>query len=572
MKEKTVLIIAMDQPLDSDRQLRQKMANVERRAERQSPRFPGLDMASMQREVNRNLLRLPLLFQGRYMGLPDLMNYLRNGRTVPEITPEQAPDYLLFANGITLNGIYLHQYLLEQGFKPKVIQNYSLAHLQDLLSQKPLAVCISSTFLYLDDIRQMAEEIKGYDPSVPVIVGGILAKKILDAGEALSTQTLKWISSFHGKVDAFVVETHGEETLIRVLRALDRGEGLSRIANLALFDEVGKVFFTERSEETIPMDRTAIRWDRIPRPYLRNTLSILTSQGCQYRCRFCTYHRWFPKVQVKSLEVLRDELRRIQGLGFVRHVRFADDNFTANARRLRTVLEMMVEEGFDFTWSAFARAGSIHPDMAALMKRSGCVLLNMGIESGSASILQNMDKRLDPAKALEAVRLLREHGIHTLGGFIIGYPGETRETFQETVDFIDRSGLNYYHPYLFYYSTNMLVHREKERFGLEGVGWAWRHNTMDAAEASRLMAGMIRLLPHAFTDGQQKTWETFKLLLGEGYSPDEIYGLHRLKRDLQIAIEDFGENSLEVKAVLDQLEGRVRSFIRHSSPITHYGI
>ncbi|MBN1101781.1 MAG: radical SAM protein [Deltaproteobacteria bacterium] len=558
MKNRRIIVIAMDQPLDSDLQLRGKVANVERRSERQAPRFPGLDLSGMQREVNRHLLRLPLLFRGRYMGLPDLMNLLRNGRRIPAVTPRNAGEHLLFANGISLNGIYLYQYLEGQGYDPIVVQNYSLAHLPDLLAETPLAVCISSTFLYLDDIREMAERIREVDPGVPVIVGGILAKKILDAGENLTPQTLNWISTFHGKVDAFVVETHGEETLSKVLPILENGGDLRAVPNLALFDRDGKVFFTPRQEEDIPLDQTAIRWERIPRPYLRSTLSILTSQGCQYRCRFCTYHRWFPRVRYKSPGVLREELRRIQDLGFVRHVRFADDNFTANPKRLRAVLEVMIEEGFDFTWSAFARASAISPEIAALMRASGCVLLNMGIESGSPDILRNMDKRLDPGKALEAIRLLRAQGIQTLGGFIIGYPGETEETFMETVDLIDRSGLNYYHPYLFYYSRNMLVHEERERFGLDGVGWAWRHETMDAVKASRLMAGMIRLLPRAYTDGQQKTWETFKLLFGEGYEPEEILDLHRLKRELQLAVEDFGEDSPEVEGILRAMEARIR--------------
>jgi hypothetical protein len=186
------------------------MANVEKRSQRQSARFPGLDLQAIQGEVNRNLLKLPLLFHGRYMGLPDLMNFLKNKRTFPHITPENAPDYYLFANGCTLNGIYLHQYLLGEGYDPFVVQNYSLVNLPDILEEKPLAVCISSTFLYLDDIKEIAQQIKRFDPTVPVIVGGILVKKVMNAGESLAPQTLKWLSSFSGHVDAFVVETHGE--------------------------------------------------------------------------------------------------------------------------------------------------------------------------------------------------------------------------------------------------------------------------------------------------------------------------------------------------------------------------
>jgi radical SAM superfamily enzyme YgiQ (UPF0313 family) len=258
-------------------------------------------------------------------------------------------------------------------------------------------------------------------------------------------------------------------------------------------------------------------------------------------------------VHYKSLEVLKEELRLIQRLGFVRHVRFADDNFTANRKRLKAVLKMMIAEGFDFTWSAFARANTITPEVVELMRASGCELINMGIESGSPLILANMEKKLDPGQSLEAVRLLRENGIYTLGGFIVGYPGETLETFQETVDLIKNSGLTYYHPYLFYYSRSMLVHKEEERYGIEGVGWAWRHKTMDAVEASRLMARMIPLIDRAFTDGQQKTWETFKLLRGEGYTAAAVFELHRLKRDLQLAL-DSGE---PVEGILREMEGMI---------------
>jgi p-methyltransferase len=559
-----ILIIAMDQPLDSDAQIRAKMANLERRSGRQSTRFPGLDIPAMQREVNRNLLQLPLLFAGKYMGLPDVMNYVRSGRRVRAIAREDVSANYSFADGLSLNGIFLFQHLRKNGYEPLLIQNYSLAELPEALKGNPLAVCISSTFLYLDDIKKIASEVKAVNPSVPIIVGGTLAKKVLDRGPDIAPQTLDWISGFRGVADVFIIEAHGEATLLKVLEYLGKGrraDSLTGIPNLMIFDKTGRPFFTCREEERVSLDDTAIAWGDIPRTYLRKTLSVITSQGCRYRCRFCTYHRLFPEVRYKSLVALREELRQIQNLGFVRHVRFADDNFTADRKRLLSVLNMIKEERFDFKWSAFARASSLSPEVVRHMSESGCEFLNMGIESGSRMILKNMDKKLDPGQAFEAIRLLRDHGIQTLGGVIVGYPGETRATFQETVDLISKSGMNYYHPYLFYYSKDMLVHHDRERFRMEGVGWTWRHATMDSLEASRLMAEMITLIENAYTDGQQKTWETFKLLRGEGYSPDEILRLHRLKRHLQIAISRNKVESpdREVDGILDRMEEIIRA-------------
>jgi p-methyltransferase len=554
----------MDQPLDSDAQIRGKMTNLERRAVRQSARFRNLDFDSIQGEVNRNLLKLPLLFSGQYMGMPDLLNYIRSGRKIRPIPPQDVSSYYSFANGFTLNGIFLFQHLRKHGYEPSLIQNYSLANLPEALEKTPLAVCISSTFLYLDDIKEIASRIRSIDPDVPIIVGGILAKKILGAGWNAAPQTLEWLCGFKEKVDAFVIEAHGELTLSKLLSGLrdgKRAQALKDIPNLMVFDDAGRIIFTPREEEQVLLDDTAIAWGDIPREYLRNTLSVITSQGCQYRCRFCTYHRLYPKVRYKSLEALRAELRQIQNLGFVRHVRFADDNFTANRKRLISVLNMMREESFDFKWSAFARASSLSSEVVPRMQESGCEFLNMGIESGSRMILKNMDKKLDPEQAVHALRLLDEHGIQTLGGVIIGYPGETRESFEETVDLINGSGMNYYHPYLFYYSKDMLVHEDREKFGIDGVGWVWRHRTMDSVEASQLMSEMIELIDQAFTDGQQKTWETFKLLRGEGYSPGEIYQLHRLKRDLQITLNGkTGEaRDREISSILDRMEAVMRA-------------
>jgi len=125
-------------------------------------------------------------------------------------------------------------------------------------------------------------------------------------------------------------------------------------------------------------------------------------------------------------------LKKIDDLGFVKHVRFTDDNFTANKTRIKAVLEMMIKEKFGFTWSSFARASALTPDLVELMKRSGCEFVDLGLESGSQTILDNMDKRLKKEQSLAAIRMLNDYGIISRGSFIIGYPGETSDTFSET--------------------------------------------------------------------------------------------------------------------------------------------
>lgn len=497
----------------------------------------------------------------RYMDLPDLMNYVRAGCRPVEIVPENVSRYYSLANTVTLNGIYMHQYLTAHGYDPLIIQNYATGDLEGLLQESPLAVCISSNFILMNDIKTMAEKIKHLAPHVAVIAGGMLVKKVMHAGENLTKGTLKFLSTFHKKVDAFVVEAKGEQTLVKLLNALENGDDLSDVPNLAHFDGKGRVLFTARLEEEIHMDRAAIEWHKIPKNYLRHTLPVNSSRGCYYRCRFCTYHWLFPKVHYRSLDVLRGELKAINDLGFVRHLRFTDDNFTARSDRIKAVLHMMIHEKFSFTWSSFARASALTPELVKLMKQSGCEFVDLGLESGSQTILDNMDKRLSCRQSFEAIHLLNEHGIISRGSFIIGYPGETRDTFLETIDFINESGLPYYQPYLFYYTANTLVHEERKALNLRGLGLAWAHETMDSVEASRLLMQMIELIPGSFTDGQSYVEEIYKMLRGEGYARREIKELFRLKRQLQLTLREYpsaGPATPEIAPILQQMGGLIR--------------
>ncbi len=542
-KGPAVVFIALDQEATADEHIRRKLNIGSQRAERQARAVGGLDIASIQRTVNEHLAATQLMVDDRYVGLLDLINLARNNGNAPAITADDR--YLSMARMVTLNGIYFHDLLSREGFTPHIIQNYSLEResIPGLLAERPLAVAISSNFLYLDDIREMALAIKKLAPEVPVIVGGALVKKVLDPGRPLKSSTTAWLESFRGAVDYFVVESQGERSFLELLRKLENGDSPETAPNLAFFHGNGSLTFTDPDEEPVDLDRTAVAWDRIPRRYLRSTLPVNTSRGCMYTCRFCTYRKLVKGVHYKSLDTLRRELKLVEGLGFVNHVRFTDDNFTANPKRLREVLSMMIEEDFSFTWSSFARSDSITPETARLMRESKCDFLDMGIESGSARILQNMDKRLSTDAIRRAVELLNENRIYGAGAFIVGFPGETEETVQETVDLINDSGLPYYHLNLFYYSSGMPVHSQREEYGLKGLGLAWKHNTMDSVSAARIIRGLPDRIHGSYTDGITSTWETFKILRGEGYAADQIRELFRLKRELEMTSNGHGAST-----------------------------
>lgn len=561
MKNSKVIIIANHSPLDNDQRIRETMSAAQSRADRIASRFSDLDLPSIQRGVNENMKELYLTLDGRYMDLFDLMNFLKNQHRPLTLSSDNVTEHYSLSNNITLNGIYLYQYLLGHGYDPLLIHNFAILNLEETLKENPLAVCISSNFILLDDIKHMASEIKRIDPDIAVIAGGMLVKRLLDPGENLTSLYQDSLRAFHGKVDAFVIEAQGEQTLIRVLDSLSNGSQLTSIPNLAIFDESGKIRFTPREKEDLPIDETTIAWDKIPRDYLRKTLPVNTSRGCHFRCRFCTFRWLFPEVHYKSMDVLRKELRLINKLGFVEHIRFTDDNFTGNKAKLKKVLEMMIWEDFDFSWSSYARASALDAQLVKRMKEAGCEFVHLGIESGSPAILKNMDKKLDREESINAIKMLNDEGIGSRGSFIVGYPGETEETFMETVSLINESGLPYYIPYLFVYSKRALVHEDREKFGLVGTGRTWKQNTMDAVGASHLMAEMVRIIPKSYSDGMTHIEEICNLLLGKGYDHGEILELFRLKRELQLVVDELGSERPfhpRVKEILVKMESFIQ--------------
>jgi anaerobic magnesium-protoporphyrin IX monomethyl ester cyclase len=535
---KRVIIIATDYPTNYDKHFRNRLDNLMKRAVRHKDRFKKIDLPELQARVNQNISRLQTMIHGRYVGLLDLMNYVKCDRSLPEITPHNAQRYLTHAEMITINGIYLYQYLFRQGFEPHIIQNFSLANLHVELSPTPLAVCISSNFLYLDEIADMAGEIKSIDPDIPVIVGGLLVKKVLNEGYGLFPQTIKWLKSFHGKLDQFIIEFRGEETLVKSLKTLQTGGDITQVPNMAAYDKTGDLYFTRREIEPLDMDSSCVNWKEIPDQYLRKTVPVTTSRGCSFRCKFCTCWKLCPQIHYKSIDALKHELLQIQEKGFVKHVRFTDDNFGANKSRLKKVLRMILDQGFTFTWSTYARAGSLTPEIVPMMHEAGCEFLNMGIESGSQVILDNMDKRLDREQVIDAIKLLNAHNIYGEGGFILGFPGETMKTFEDTIDLINRSRLPFFQPNLFYFSKDMGIADDQEKFGLTGLALTWKHDTMDSAQASSLMVEMVDKVEQGYHEPQVSVWETFRLLRGEGYDPESIYKLLGLKRDLRTALKN----------------------------------
>jgi anaerobic magnesium-protoporphyrin IX monomethyl ester cyclase len=181
-------------------------------------------------------------------------------------------------------------------------------------------------------------------------------------------------------------------------------------------------------------------------PSYGRAASVVTSRGCPFNCYFCAVRNvWGNTYRMRSPENVLDELTLLYKEYGVRHFGIVDDNFNISKKRTLAICQGVIDRGLDVTFRADSGLylSNLDEETLSLMKRAGFHELYFGIESGNEWVLQNViDKKVDLAKVREVAQLCKEVGIVSGGYFMVGVPGETRDTMEETVRFAVDSGLD----------------------------------------------------------------------------------------------------------------------------------
>jgi len=180
----------------------------------------------------------------------------------------------------------------------------------------------------------------------------------------------------------------------------------------------------------MPYDFTHPALDRQP------VYTLNTSRGCPYGCTFCSVRSvWGRSYRAMSAErVLADVEWLIKDFG-AGGVYFREDHFTLNPDRTRAFCELVLDRGVDFQWGCESRADSLSPELLKLMHRAGCRWLYIGVESGSARMLEKFNKKETTDDFRKAFAWCRDAGISTYASFVVGAPGETARDLMRTLAF-----------------------------------------------------------------------------------------------------------------------------------------
>ena len=157
--------------------------------------------------------------------------------------------------------------------------------------------------------------------------------------------------------------------------------------------------------------------------------SIIVTLGCPYGCDFCSKPIFGSAVRRRPLDGVFVEIEQIRGLGYD-SLWIADDTFTLDAWHLVEFCRRLSPLGM--TWTCLSRANDVSTETARLMKEGGCRRVYLGLESGSQKTLDLMNKQLTVEQGVRAAEVYRAAGIEVAAFFIVGYPGETVATIEET--------------------------------------------------------------------------------------------------------------------------------------------
>lgn len=299
---------------------------------------------------------------------------------------------------------------------------------------------ISSQYLYVKRLSSLIKETH----SVPVIVGG-----------ALATYSAKLVLE-RCSVDYCVIG-EGELTVVDLLKNLNNPQN---VKGIAYKNQSGMPVFTEPRPYISDLGTLLLpAYDLFDMDYyvtsstkmaakqldgetafkrLRNlrTGYVVTGRGCPYRCRFCS--RNYRGVRVRPLGHIMEEIEFLKEKYGVQYIHFGDELLTLNKKRTLELCEEMKRVGL--LWDCQSRVNIVDEEMLSAMKKSGCVTIGFGIESGSQRLLDAMKKQITVEQIERAMRTAMKLEIDIKVQLMFGFPGENMESLQETIDLFKRLG------------------------------------------------------------------------------------------------------------------------------------
>lgn len=267
-----------------------------------------------------------------------------------------------------------------------------------------------------------------------------LNKKIIVIGGGAHCSSFPESSLRETELDISIIG-EGDFTIQEIVQ----GKNLSQIKGIA-YKKNSKIIVNQRKDFIEDLDILPfpahnlyeIHKYKVPSAIARkNPVAWLeTSRGCVFNCVYCNKSCFGKTFRVKSPRRVVEEFIRTKEIGF-REIHLTDDGFTTDIERAKKICDLLIEKKVGISWSTITgiRVDRVDEELLIKMKKAGCYRVYFGIESGNQRILKNIKKGITLEQVKQSVKWAKQAGLEVAGYFMIGLPGETKKTMQDTIDF-----------------------------------------------------------------------------------------------------------------------------------------
>ena len=345
-----------------------------------------------------------------------------------------------------------------------IVGRYSPEKLERQLEAfRPDVVGAGSVTLNYPPAAEILQTVKRLNPEIFTVMGGPHVS--FDAPNTLKT---------YPGID-LVVMGEGERTIAELTATGFDRKAFPAIRGIA-YRENGSYRITEQREfiqdiSTLPLPARHLlplsRYQALGFP-----ISMITSRGCPYQCIFCQGRRMVGgKIRQRKVESVVNEIEDILSYGFNR-INIADDLFVSDRRKVKAVCDEINRRGLRFAWSAFARVNTVDPDTLKTMRDTGCDAVSFGVESGNQEMLDRIQKKITLAQVRKAVDMCKDAGLHVHCSFIVGLPGETQDTLNDSREFAESLEIDYGYHFLSPF-PGTTVREKVDQYDLEILSRDW---------------------------------------------------------------------------------------------------
>jgi len=358
----------------------------------------------------------------------------------PSITEKNITSFMYPPLGLIALAAYLEQKGHSVSIYDNNTENQDNQEITKLIKKKsPQVVGLGIMSVNVKRALATAQAIKNYSKDIIIIAGGV--HPTIEPNQILENPNID-----------FIIRGEGEITTNELINAIEKKEkNFETIPGIG-FKKNNKIVLTSNRElikniTSLPIPAySLLDIKRYRAPYTSRTpFMIMTrSRGCPFLCTFCGVSKMFghryrvqdPERSIQEVDYLINQLG-------VKEIGFKDSEFTLAPKNVEDFCDLLIEKNYDLIWNCNGRVNHADHRMLSKMKQAGCTTITYGIESGDQKILDNMKKQITIEEIENAVKVSKKIGLKVVGNFMIGNPGDTKETINKTIRFSKKLNLDY---------------------------------------------------------------------------------------------------------------------------------